>query len=69
MHGLAVGMDGFENNTTFSGTISGKGYLFKRGYNTWTLASENTYTGGTMIGYGCIIAAHNQAFGTGNRYP
>ena len=64
--GLTVCAEGSSNNFIFSGTISGEGYLWKTGSHHLTLSNANSYTGGTIIEGGCIIADHNQALGTGS---
>ncbi len=63
--GLNVCSGNNSQTTTFSGTISGDGHLFKTGTHTLVLESENTYTGGTILAQGCIVADHDQVFGTG----
>lgn len=40
---------GDANDTTFSGVISGRGEIIKRGSGTFTLAGTNTYTEGTTV--------------------
>ncbi len=50
---------------TLSGVISGSGALVKIGAGDLTLSAANTYTGGTTISEGTVVAAHNNALGTG----
>ncbi|MCD8284479.1 MAG: autotransporter-associated beta strand repeat-containing protein [Opitutae bacterium] len=51
---------------TLSGVISGSGALVKIGAGDLTLSATNTYTGGTTISEGTVVAAHNNALGTGS---
>jgi|GEM_PF-239973 len=53
-------------DTTVSGTISGtSGSLVKTGASNLTLSGANTYTGGTTITAGRLIATNDAAMGTG----
>ena len=52
-------------STTFSGAISGTGSLVKSGTGTLTLATANTYTGGTLISSRRIHLADDNALGSG----
>jgi autotransporter-associated beta strand protein len=58
-----------NGNKTFSGNIvDGAGTVGLNLYdanNTWTLSGNNTYTGGTTINNGTLVADHNSALGTG----
>ncbi|MEO5916417.1 MAG: autotransporter-associated beta strand repeat-containing protein [Luteolibacter sp.] len=45
--------------------LTGSGTLTKPNANTVTLASANSYTGGTSVTEGLFIASNNAAFGTG----
>ena len=63
--GLNLYSADFAKTTTFSGVISGEGFLGKQGSHTLILDSANTYTGGTILYYGLLVADHDQAFGTG----
>ncbi|MGN0861477.1 MAG: beta strand repeat-containing protein, partial [Candidatus Spyradosoma sp.] len=51
---------------TVSGTIKGAGALQKNGTGELVLSGTNTYTGGTTISAGTLVAAHASALGTGN---
>ncbi len=59
---------GNHQNTTSSGVINGAGGMVKQGNGTMTLdnAVANTYSGGTVISGGRLVAATNQQFGTGD---
>ncbi len=53
-------------NTTFSGGISGPGSLTKTGTGALTLSgTSSTYSGGTTISAGTLVATHGGALGTG----
>jgi fibronectin-binding autotransporter adhesin len=45
---------------------SGASSIVKNGSGTWVLAGANTYTGGTTISAGTLVAATNSALGTGS---
>ncbi|WP_052129416.1 autotransporter-associated beta strand repeat-containing protein [Sphingomonas sp. 35-24ZXX] len=49
---------------TLSGIIGGAGALTKGGAGTLVLSGANTYSGGTTVNEGTLIAAHNAALGT-----
>lgn len=53
-------------NTSLANLIQGDGALHKNGAGGLTVSAANTYTGGTAINGGAIIATHAQALGTGN---
>ncbi|ECY2306699.1 autotransporter outer membrane beta-barrel domain-containing protein [Salmonella enterica] len=57
-----------ELNTggTFDNVISGSGQVVKSGDKTLTLSGANSYTGGTTISGGTLIATNVEALGTGN---
>ncbi|MCR3002538.1 autotransporter-associated beta strand repeat-containing protein [Salmonella enterica subsp. enterica serovar Kentucky] len=57
-----------ELNTggTFDNAISGSGQVVKSGDQTLTLSGSNTYTGGTLISSGTLVATSVDALGTGN---
>jgi autotransporter-associated beta strand protein len=66
MLGTATLFTGSDNtSTTFSGTISGSGGLFKIGPGTLTLSGTSTYSGPTMIAGGLINFNAASNFGTG----
>ena len=44
-----------NNSTTYSGIISGAGYLTKAGTGTLTLSGSNVYTGGTNVSAGTLL--------------
>lgn len=50
---------------TFSGQISGEGSLTQDGDGSQTLNASNTYSGGTYVWRGSLVAGHAGAFGTG----
>jgi rhamnogalacturonan endolyase len=52
-------------DTTFSGAIAGAGYIVKDGVGTLTLSGASTYTGGTIINDGTLVAANTSGSGTG----
>lgn len=52
-------------NSTFSGVISGTGSLVKQGTAALTLTGANTYSGGTTISAGRLVAGSTGALGTG----
>ncbi len=57
-----------ELNTsgTFDNAISGSGQVVKSGDKTLTLSGSNTYTGGTLISDGTLVASSVEALGTGD---
>ncbi len=57
-----------ELNTggTFDNAISGSGQVVKSGDETLTLSGSNTYTGGTHISGGTLVATNVDALGTGD---
>ncbi|WP_185545946.1 autotransporter outer membrane beta-barrel domain-containing protein [Variovorax sp. KBW07] len=60
---LTTGAD--NSSTAFSGQIAGSGGVAKTGSGTFTLASANTYTGGTALKAGQLNVGDNNALGTG----
>lgn len=52
-------------NAAFSGVLDGAGALSKVGAGALTLSGNNTYSGGTQLNAGTIIAGSNTALGTG----
>ncbi|EDU0974717.1 autotransporter outer membrane beta-barrel domain-containing protein [Salmonella enterica subsp. enterica serovar Anderlecht] len=57
-----------ELNTggTFDNVISGRGQVVKSGDKTLTLSGANSYTGGTTISGGTLVASNVEALGSGN---
>ncbi|MGK7455711.1 autotransporter-associated beta strand repeat-containing protein, partial [Salmonella enterica] len=57
-----------ELNTggTFDNAIGGSGQVVKSGDKTLTLSGANSYTGGTTISDGTLVATNVEALGTGN---
>ncbi|ENL6000662.1 autotransporter-associated beta strand repeat-containing protein [Salmonella enterica] len=57
-----------ELNTggTFDNAISGSGQVVKSGDDALTLSGSNTYTGGTIISGGTLVATNVDALGTGD---
>ncbi|EDP9482264.1 fibronectin-binding autotransporter adhesin ShdA, partial [Salmonella enterica subsp. enterica serovar Havana] len=51
---------------TFDNTISGSGKVEKSGDDALTLSGANTYTGGTLISDGTLVASNVEALGTGD---
>jgi fibronectin-binding autotransporter adhesin len=52
---------------TIAATLLGTGGLNKADNGTLILSGDNTYTGGTVISGGTLVAASNNALGTGPR--
>uniref|UniRef100_UPI001F544AA1 autotransporter-associated beta strand repeat-containing protein n=1 Tax=Salmonella enterica TaxID=28901 RepID=UPI001F544AA1 len=50
----------------FTNAISGSGQVVKSGDETLTLSGTNSYTGGTLISGGTLIASNVEALGTGD---
>ncbi len=50
----------------FDNAISGSGQVVKSGDEMLTLSGTNTYTGGTLISDGTLVASNVEALGTGN---
>ncbi|EDQ9786668.1 hypothetical protein ZV05_004615, partial [Salmonella enterica subsp. enterica] len=57
-----------ELNTggTFDNAISGSGQVVKSGDETLTLSGTNSYTDGTLISGGTLVATNLEALGTGD---
>ncbi|MGD9128554.1 MAG: autotransporter-associated beta strand repeat-containing protein, partial [Planctomycetia bacterium] len=58
-------VDTTTNDLTFSGGISGNGALRHDGPGTFTLANDNSYSGGTILGGGTLHLGTAAAAGTG----
>ncbi|ESF87388.1 ShdA, partial [Salmonella enterica subsp. enterica serovar Paratyphi B str. ATCC BAA-1585] len=50
----------------FDNAISGSGKVEKSGDDALTLSGANTYTGGTLISDGTLVASNVEALGTGD---
>lgn len=61
---LRVGNNGSAR--TYSGTLSGAGSLTKIGTGTFTLASAQSYTGGTSVNAGTLLVNNASGEGTGS---
>ncbi|HAF5134364.1 TPA: autotransporter outer membrane beta-barrel domain-containing protein, partial [Salmonella enterica] len=70
----ALGTGSVTNNATlelntggdFDNAISGSGNVVKSGADTLALSGANTYTGGTLISDGTLVASNVEALGTGD---
>ncbi|WP_176207531.1 autotransporter-associated beta strand repeat-containing protein, partial [Salmonella enterica] len=70
----SLGTGDVTNNATlelntggdFTNNISGSGQVVKSGDETLTLSGSNTYTGGTTINDGTLVATNVEALGTGD---
>jgi len=73
--GLALTVGGNNQNSTYSGTLSGAGSLTKAGSGTLTLSGINTYSGATVVNAGTLVAGvlangiggSGSSLGTGNQ--
>ena len=63
--GAGLGLDTSSGNQTYSGTISPPLVLTKLGNNTLTLSGTNTYSGGTNVNGGGLVASSDAALGSG----
>ena len=61
--GLSVGNN--NQNTAFSGTLSGSGPLTKLGVGALALSGSNTYSGGTFINAGTLTVSNSTGSATG----
>ncbi|WP_429930173.1 phosphatase PAP2 family protein [Agrobacterium vitis] len=59
---------GFNADDTWKNPISGKGKLTKQGSGTLTLSAKNSWTGGTVIEDGRLVAQSSTALGKGDVY-
>ncbi|MUO27526.1 phosphatase PAP2 family protein [Agrobacterium vitis] len=59
---------GFNADDTWKNPISGKGKLTKQGSGTLTLSANNSWSGGTVIEDGRLVAQSPTAFGKGDVY-
>lgn len=55
-----------SDNLVVTGAVGGSGSLTKNGDGTLTLRGANTYTGGSQINGGLVVAGSTTALGTGN---
>ncbi|MDR2439223.1 MAG: autotransporter domain-containing protein [Planctomycetaceae bacterium] len=55
-----------QENSQYSGTITGTGKVTKTGSGTQIFAGQNTYSGGTVISEGRLVSVGVSGFGTGN---
>ena len=62
---IAVPSNPINDSLSRTGTIAGTASLPKSGTSTLTLATPNTYSGGTILSAGTLIAANPEALGTG----
>ncbi len=70
----SLGTGDVTNNATlelntggdFTNNISGSGQVVKSGDEALTLSGSNTYTGGTLISDGTLVASNVEALGTGD---
>lgn len=60
---LSIGSN--DLSTTFSGLIQGTGSVVKLGTGTLSLSGANTYTGGTIVSSGILLAKNVTGSGTG----
>ncbi len=49
-----------------SGSLTGNMKLTKKGAGNLTISTANSYTGGTVVNGGSLLAGHDKAFGTGD---
>jgi autotransporter-associated beta strand protein len=63
---MNAGQGGFAAADTWRNDISGRGALIKQGTGSLTLAGANSYTGGTLVRAGTLVAGSIGALGTGD---
>lgn len=61
-------LDGFNAKDSWRNDISGAGKLTKRGTGSLQLTGNNTYTGGTQVDEGTLVAGSATALGAGDVY-
>jgi autotransporter-associated beta strand protein len=65
-HGARLTVGLFGGDSEFRNEISGHGTLVKEGTGSLELIADSTFTGGTSINGGRVLAARDRAFGTGS---
>lgn len=72
LNNVTVDMDAskgrFNAEDWWRNNITGSGMLTKKGTGTLTLTGKNSYTGGTLLQAGTLVAESATAFGTGDLY-
>ncbi|MBT2282372.1 S-layer homology domain-containing protein [Paenibacillus polymyxa] len=72
LNNVTVDMDAskgrFNAEDWWRNDITGNGMLTKKGTGTLTLTGKNSYTGGTLLQAGTLVAESATAFGTGDLY-
>jgi autotransporter-associated beta strand protein len=63
---MDAGQGGFNGADSWKNDISGKGALVKQGAGTLTLTGKNSFSGGTTVQAGTIVAASADALGHGD---
>lgn len=61
-------LGGFNAMDTWRNAIAGAGKLTKEGSGTLVLDATNSYSGGTVVNGGMLVASKNKSFGTGAVY-
>ena len=65
---MDAALGGFNATDRWSNAIAGAGKLLKQGSGSLALAGSNSYTGGTEVQAGTLVAASAAAFGKGDVY-